>query len=194
MAGIKGQACGPCGHPDRASLELGLANTVPLRVLSKRYGLSVASLFRHRRNHMSPQLTAQLMTRGRLSEIDLDNLRVTESEGILHHLVAIRGRLYRAMDQAEELGDYSASARVSGSLLKNLELTAKLLGDLQTGSASITQNILVMPEYHGLRTAIMQSLKNFPEARASVAAALQQYETPTEPMIEGEAKRVRSRA
>jgi len=138
---------------------------------------------------MAPQLIAQLMTRGKLTEIDLEKLRITESEGLLHHLVAVRGRLYRAMDQAEDLGDYLNTARVSATLLKNLELTAKLLGELHTG-AQVTQNILVLPEYHGLRTAILQALKGHPEARAAVVAALQHFEMPEVPALEGEVCRV----
>lgn len=186
----KGRECGVCAHPDRASIELGLANRIALRILSKRYGLSIDSIHRHRHKHMSLQLTAQLMTRGRLTEIDMEHLHITESEGMLHHLVATRGRLYRAIDATEKGGNYMESARITGILLKNLELTAKLLGDLHAGSTSVTQNILVMPEYHGLRTAIMQALKPFPEARAAVAHALQVYESPTLPVLEGEARHV----
>lgn len=186
----KGRECGVCAHPDRASVELGLANRVSLRALGKRYGLSIDAIHRHRHNHMSPQLTAQLMTRGRLTELDLEHLRSTESEGLLHQLVAMRGRLYKAMDSTHDLGNHMESARIGGILLKNLELTAKLLGDLNAGSSSVTQNILILPEYHGIRTAIMQALKPFPEARAAVAHALQGYESPTLPVLEGEVRRV----
>ncbi|MFL6587205.1 MAG: hypothetical protein ACJ8GV_10030 [Luteimonas sp.] len=152
--------------------------------------MSVDSVHRHGHKHMSVQLKAQLMTRGRLTEIDLDQLRETESEGLLHHLVASRGRLYRAMDEADEQGKNLEVARITGVLLKNLELTAKLLGDLHGGSSQV--NILVLPEYHGLRTAIMQALRPFPAARAAVAHALQSYETPQIPAIDGEVKRVSS--
>lgn len=177
--------CTICEHPDRATLELGIANAVPMKTLARRHGISHDALIRHKRNHMPPQLLAALKTRGRATEIDLDHLRVTESEGLLQHLVALRGRFYRLLDSAEELGDFSAAARTGGQLLKNLELTAKLLGDLQTGSQQVTQNILVLPEYHGLRTAIVQALSSHPEARSKVIAALQHFEAPA---IEGEAR------
>ena len=173
-----GNECGVCKHPDRASIELGLANRVPLRTLRERYGLSIDAIHRHHHRHMTPQLIAQLMTRGRMTEIDLEKLRVAESEGLLHHLVAVRGRLYKAMDESESRGDYPSMARVTGTLLKNLELTAKLLGDLNNGAANVTVNILALPEYHGLRTALMQALKAHPAARAAVVEALQEFEAP----------------
>ena len=77
--GIKGQRCNVCEHPDRASIELGIANKFPVRVLGKRYGISADSVWRHGQKHMSPELRSQLMTRGRMTPQDLENLRVTES-------------------------------------------------------------------------------------------------------------------
>ena len=110
--GIKGQACKVCEHPDRACIELGLANKVPIRVLGKRYGLSSDSVWRHGQRHMTAELHGHLMTRGRMTPQDLENLRVTESEGVLQHLVAVRGRMYGLMDVAEQQGDYRAAATI----------------------------------------------------------------------------------
>lgn len=186
-----GRKCATCEHPDRATIELGVANRVPLRLLSKRHGITMDGISRHKNNHMPPQLIAALMLRGRASATDLEHLKITESEGILQHLVALRGRFYRLLDQAEDLGDFSSAARAGQQLLKNVELTAKLLGELQTGGTSITQNVLVMPEYHGLRVALLSALKPFPEARLAVVRALESFETP---VIEGEAQRVLTRA
>lgn len=181
---IKGPACTVCNHPDRASIELGLANKVPIRVLGKRYGLSSDSVWRHGQRHMSAELHSQLMTRGRMTPADLENLRITESEGVLQHLVAVRGRLYGLMDYAEQERDYRAAAAIGNQIGKNLETTAKLLGDIRTGTVNVTNNLLVMPEFHALRTSIMQALRAHPEARADVAAALRALESPDVPRQE----------
>ena len=182
--GIKGKGCKVCEHPDRASIELGLANKVPIRVLGKRYGLSADSVWRHGQRHMAPELHAQLMTRGRMSPADLENLRVTESEGVLQHLVAVRGRLYGLMDSAEQQDDYRSAAAIGNQIGKNLEVTAKLLGDIRTGTVNVTNNVLLLPEFHALRTTIMQALRAHPEARAEVAAALRALESPDVPRQE----------
>jgi len=181
---IKGRGCKVCEHPDRASIELGLANKVPIRVLGKRYGLSQDSVWRHGQRHMTAELHSQLMTRGRMTQADLENLRITESEGVLQHLVAVRGRLYGLMDAAEQQDDYRAAAAIGNQIGKNLETTAKLLGDIKTGTVNVTNNLLVMPEFHALRTKIMQALRAHPEARADVAAALKQLESPDVPRQE----------
>lgn len=141
---------------------------------------------------MPPQLIAQLVSRGRTSAEDLEQLRVTESEGLLSHLIAQRGRLYALADGAEQIGDTSAAAKVHGQLSRNLELTGKLLGDLRTGSQTVTQNLVVLPEYHHLRVALVQALAKFPEARQAVTAALQRMEasSPPPPAIEHAPARV----
>ncbi len=50
-----------------------------------------------------------------------------------------------------------------------LELLAKLLGELQEGQ---TVNILVLPEWHALRAKILEALGPYPQARIAVAEAL----------------------
>ena len=180
----RGIPCNVCNHPDRASIELGLANKVPIRVLGKRYGVSPDSVWRHGSRHMSAELHGQLMTRGRMTPEDLENLRITESEGVLQHLVAVRGRLYGLMDAATEQDDYRGAAAIGNQIGKNLETTAKLLGDIRTGTVNVTNNVLLMPEFHALRTSIMAALRQYPEARAEVAKALRALESPDVPQQE----------
>lgn len=176
--------CTVCNHPDRASIELGIANHVPLRTLAKRYGVSYHALHRHKKNHMPPQLMAQLLIRPKQTDIDLEQLRLTESEGLLHHLIHQRGQLYALADKAREIGDISAETRVHGQMSRNIELVAKLLGDLKVGSHTVTQNILIAPQYHQMRTALIQALRPFPEAHRAVTAALQRMEADNAPAIE----------
>ena len=184
-----GPRCTVCDHPDRASIELSLANKVPIRVIGKRYGISHDAVYRHGRNHMSPELHTKLISRGRMTPVELENLRVTESEGVLQHLVAVRARMYGLMDIAEQQDDYKAAATIGDKIVKNLETTAKLLGDLKTGTVNVTNNLLVMPEFHALRTSILQALRGHPDARADVIRALQQFQLPDLPEPESDAER-----
>ena len=188
--GIKGQQCTVCRHADRASIELHLSNKVPIRVIGKRYGVHHDAVYRHGKVHMSSELHAQLITRGRMNPTDLENLRITESEGVLQQLVAVRARLYTQMDIAEQLNDYKAAAAIGERIIKSLETVAKLLGDLKTGTVNVTNNMLVMPEFHALRTTILQALRAHPTARADVIAALQVFQSPDLPNAESDAEHV----
>jgi hypothetical protein len=167
--------CNCCRHRELAGINLALARGVSVRALASRYGLSIDSLFRHRKNHLPPQLRASLIA-GPDLDIDLDKLRETESQSLLANLVALRGRLFSALDVGEEHGDANMVSRVAGQLHNNLELTGKLLGDLSSGHGSVT-NILIAPQYVEMRVELVRALAPFPEARTAVAAVLHQIES-----------------
>ena len=168
--------CAVCRSSHRAEVELSLANDVSCRIVGNRYGLHKDACWRHKTLHMSPELRARLKATGANEPVDLDKLRITESEGLLQHLIAVRGRLYRALDDAETVGSPVDVARVAGPLHKNLELTAKLLGDLKVGGTVIQNNLFLNSEYHELRTGLVQCLKGHPQARIEVTRLLQGLE------------------
>jgi hypothetical protein len=142
--------------------------------IARRYGMSKDSVARHSANHLPDQLRAKLIA-GPDLDIDLDRLRETESQSILMHLASLRARLFASLDTAEECGDGAMLAQLSGQIHKNLELVAKLVGDLAVGG-SVTNNILIAPVYVELRHALFAALTAFPDARIAVAAALHSIE------------------
>ena len=173
--GKRGAACSVCSHREHAAIDLAVARGVSVRALAKRYKLGVDSLYRHERNHLPAQLRAKLIA-GPDLDIDLDRLKETESQSLLVHLVALRGRMFASLDVAEEHGDSGMVARVANQLHKNLEITGKLLGDLGIGSTSITNNILIAPQYVSMRVELVRALAPFPQARQAVAEALHTLE------------------
>ncbi len=175
MAKHKRQQCRCCLHRELAGINLALARGVSVRALARRYGLSIDSLFRHRKAHLPPQLRASLIAGPELS-IDLDKLRETESQSLLANLVNLRGRLFSALDVGEEHGDANMVSRVAGQLHQNLELTGKLLGDLASGHTSVT-NVLIQPQYVSMRIELVNALRPFPAAARAVAAVLHQIES-----------------
>jgi hypothetical protein len=143
-------------------------------------------LFRHKANHLPPQLRAKLLAGPDLS-IDLDKLRETESQSLLANLVALRNRLFSSFDLAEEHGDTHMVARIAGQLHHNLEVTGRLLGDLAVGNTSTT-NILIAPQYVELRVELVKALAPFPEARAEVAKVLHGIESEAAESITAESR------
>jgi transposase-like protein len=171
--GKKGKACHCCSHRERSAIDLALARGVSITALSRRYGISTDAIYRHRKAHLPAQLRARLIA-GPDLDIDLDRLRETESQSLLANLVALRHRLFAALDVAEEAGDSAMVARVTHQLHENLQITGRLLGDLGVGS--ITQNILIQPQYVELRFAIVGALRAFPAAAQAVAEVLHRLE------------------
>jgi hypothetical protein len=167
--------CTVCGHRELAGINLGLARGVSVRALASRYQLHSDALYRHRTNHLPPQLRASLIA-GPDLDIDLDKLRETESQSLLVNLVALRGRLFQILDVAEEGGDGNMLSRIAGQLHNNLEITGKLIGSLSSGHTSVT-NVLIQPQYVSMRIELVNALRPFPEAARAVASVLHTIES-----------------
>lgn len=93
---------------------------------------------------------------------------------MLQNLVHERARNQRIADRAEAIDDFGSATRASLAALKSSELIAKLLGDIKTGT--VTQNIMVMPEFHAFRTAVIQALRPYGDAKRAVLKSLQLLE------------------
>jgi hypothetical protein len=165
-----------CGHREHAGIDLALARGVSVTAIARRYKLGTDSLYRHSKAHLPPQLRAQLVAGPSIEGLDLDRLKESESQSLLSNLIAIRRRLFAALDTAEEFMDGGMVTRTTSQLHANLELTAKLLGDLGIGTTNIT-NVLILPQYIEMRCALVNALQPYPEAKLAVAAALRTIES-----------------
>ena len=173
----RGKACTICAHERRHQIEIGLVHQVPHRVLAKRFGVSTDAIYRHGRRHLPPQARAAMLTALKPSEVDLEALQRSESEGILSQLVAQRARLQQHGEIAIELGDVRAAVAVEGAVTANLTLVAKLLGQLVQHHEVRSTSLLISPDYIALRSAIVRALAPYPDASRAVGRALADLET-----------------
>ncbi len=183
----KPNQCGVCNHRELAALDLALARGVSIRALCRRYRVSVDSLYRHKARHLPAQLKAKLLAGPSLAGVDLERLRADESQSLLMNLIALRNRLLSSLDTAEEHGDSGMVARVASQLHRNLEVTGELLGDLNAGSTTIN-NVLVLPAYIEMRVALVQALAPYPQARHAVAQVLSTIEAKAADTIKANAE------
>lgn len=164
-------------HPDRAAIELALANGVSQTALSKRYGIDQSVLSRYRQK-MDPRLMARLRVRPARSDEELAHIRKLESKSLLDHLVLIRGRLYTNADRAVSIGDDAGERAALAEAGRASERIAKLLGEM---GAVIHHDhrhlhLTASPEWHAVRTELTRALRPYPQAHAAVIAALQHAE------------------
>ena len=175
--GKRGPACTVCQSKHRHLVDLGLVHGVSARVLANRFKLHPDAIFRHKCNHLTPQLRAALLSAQRPSDIDLEQLQRTESEGLLGSLVAQRARLQLLSELAFAEGEVAAAVSVERGITASLQLTAQLLGQLvQHHHTTHTHNILVSSDYLRLRAVIVNALRQHPEAARAVGAALAELE------------------
>jgi hypothetical protein len=181
--------CTVCKHRERAQIDLALARHVAVSAIARRFKLSTDSLYRHSNGHLTPALRAKLLA-GPDTEIDLDRLKETESQSLLANLIHLRRRLFAALDVAGEYKDANMLSRVAGQLHRNLELTGKLIGDLNSGNT--TTNVLVMPQYVEMRVELVKALADFPDARERVAGVLHSLESKAADQIEAQPRELAS--
>jgi hypothetical protein len=158
-------------------VELALVHRIPVRVISARFNLPKTSIHRHRRLHMPPQLIAAIAMAVHPTEVDLEQLQKSESEGLLGALVGQRARLQLLSEMAFEAGEISAATSVERAITQSLELTSRLLGMIIQRHDVRSTSILISADYIQLRTAIVRALTPFPEAACAVGEALHRLET-----------------
>jgi hypothetical protein len=167
--------CTICRHRERPAIDLALARGITAKAVAKRYDIGIHALYRHRKDHLTPAVKARLLA-GPDTELDLENLKETEAQSLLAHVVALRHRIFGHLDLAEEVGDAYSAQRAVAQLPTNLELMARLLGELGVGSTHTT-NILIAPQYLEMRVALVEALRPYPEAARAVSQALHRIET-----------------
>lgn len=185
--GSRGTPCTICTHRERAALDLALARGVAATALARRYELSPDALYRHRKAHLTPAVRVRLLAGPRLEGVDLEHLREAEGQSWLASLIAIRQRLFAALDLAEEAGDVNQIVRVTSQLHQNLSVVGQHLGELSVGNH--TTNILIQPQYLNMRVAIVDVLRDFPQAAQAVAAVLVRLEEEAATEITEQAER-----
>jgi hypothetical protein len=158
-------------HEARPQIERDLALGVPLRRLAKKYGISKDALCRHRKR-LPPQLKAAMLAQALRPDVDLDQLRTSESEGLLAGLSAQRARLLLWQDWAASAEQFTIATAISAQIHRNLELVGKYLGEFAQHHVVSNVSVLVSPQYLELRSALLQALQPYPEARRAVATAL----------------------
>ena len=146
--------CTICAHPGRDAIERAMLGLQSYRNIAARFGVSTSALVRHHDDH----LQAAIVKAHRIGEITrADDLVARETQAVLDHAKAAEDDelVLKAIARAE----------------KQLELQAKLLGQIKEGA---TVNITLSVEWLSIRTLIVGALDRFPEARQAVAHALEE--------------------
>lgn len=153
--------CAVCNHPKREAFEkaLALERTTAAEV-ARTVGCNRSAVTRHLKNHLLPELRQSYQAN---AEPDLKNIDV------LAEMKELYGRMKQHLTDAEEGDDWQAVRGFHAEARKDLELLAKLLGELQSGPVV---NITVSPEWLTLRAVVIAALSPYPDAAQAVSRAL----------------------
>ncbi len=151
--------CTVCTHPDREAIDAALVEGGAFPALVAKYRVSKDSLSRHKTNHLPAKLV--------MAQAAED---VAQADGLLEQVRALQGRAYGILDKADGAGDLRTALGAIREARSNLELLAKLLGELDDRP---TVNVLISPEWLELRAVIVGALEPYAEARGAVLRAIE---------------------
>jgi hypothetical protein len=152
------RVCTVCAHADRGSIDAALVTEEPFRHIAARTGTSTAALQRHKAEHLPVRLV-----KAKAAE------EVAHADGLLEQVRGLQARALAILSRAEEAGDLRTALGAIREARGNLELLAKLLGEIDERPAV---NLLLDPGWNAVRSALLSALAPYPDARAAAAAAL----------------------
>lgn len=156
------RTCTVCSHPDRDAIDAALVSNEPYRHIAARTGTSTTALQRHRDGHIPVALAEATQARAILAGDDL-----------LDRLTSYESRIARVLDEVEakkQFGLFFAGMREARACLA---LLAELKGELDRRP---TVNLHLSPEWHQVRADVLDTLRDYPDARLAVAARLSQLD------------------
>jgi hypothetical protein len=144
----------------RDNIEAALIRRVPYRTIEDRFKVTHGPLSRHTNDCLAEDVQQALR-----------EYRAKNGVKVLGKLSAMIDRLDAFLDKAEAADNALEFRAVAAEWRKQLELIAKLQGELaQEGTVTIINN----PEWVQLRTAILVALEPHPEVREDVLKALEE--------------------
>ena len=154
------RSCTVCSHPKREEIDRALVGGESAAEISGRYRtVGERAVRRHRSNH----LLAKLVMAEKVAE-------VVEADNLLDQVGDLQRRALAILDKAEAAGELKTALSAIREARGNLELLAKLLGELDERPVV---NLLVSPEWLELRAGIVGALESYPEALSAVVGALE---------------------
>ncbi len=152
--------CTVCDHSDRDEIDAALVERQPFRNLAGRFRLSSTALHRHAQRHVPATLAQARQAQ-----------EVARGDDLLAHVEGLRDRAIGVLARAEAAEDLRAAVSAIKEARGCVELLAKMMGELREGH---NVNIIMTPEWGRARGVILGALAYHPDARVSVALALEE--------------------
>jgi hypothetical protein len=153
------RTCTICAHRERSSIDETLVRREPYRDISRRFSVSRPALGRHLNEHLVPLISRVRDEEGQAIALD-----------VVQQLRLINATSLSVLEEARDGGDPATALRAIDRIQRQIELQAKLLGNIDERPAV---NLYISTEWLELRALIVSALKPHPDARSSVLRALE---------------------
>jgi hypothetical protein len=146
--------------------------------IAEQFGISRDSIWRHMRDHVSPEDKAAY-----LADIPLQEMlarAADEGVSLLDFFKIVRATLMKQFQLAASVNDQRAVAALAGRLNETLDLIGKLTGEmLRLSPGTVVNNTAVFvnsPIFTDLQSMLVRKLEGHPEALARVVEGLLELE------------------
>jgi hypothetical protein len=153
------RSCTICEHPEREAIDRALVGDSSNLSVSSLFGVSESAVRRHKANH----LPAKLVMAQAAEE-------VAEADELLAQVRDLQARTLAILEAAEETRQHRTALAAIREARSNLELLAKLLGELDERPVV---NLSLSPEWLELRAVIVAALQPHSDALSDVLRALE---------------------
>src|SRR4051794_12665404 len=157
------RVCTICTHERRSEIDRALVAGKPYRSIARQFAASPDAVFRHRSDHLPAAMV-------KAAEAEV----VAHAIDVVQQLKAINGACLAVLKDARQAGNGELVLKSVDRVQRQIELQAKLLGDLDD-RPQVT--LVTAPEWLATRSALLDALRAYPEARTAVAASLLALET-----------------
>jgi hypothetical protein len=154
------RTCTICEHPERESIDRALVGETSNLSVSSLFAVSEQALRRHKANHLPAKLVMATAAQ-----------EVAQADDLLDQVKDLQVRAYGILDKAEGAGDLRTALGAIREARGNLELLAKLLGELDERPVV---NLNLSPEWISLRAVLITALEPYTEARGAVLRAIEE--------------------
>ena len=154
------RVCTICTHDRREGIDRTLVGGTALSEVAALFRVSDDALSRHKTNHLPPALAKAH-----------DAGEIVRADELLSRVESLQARTLAVLQAAEETGELRTALAAIREARSNLELLAKLVGELDERPQV---NVVLID--HRVRDAIVRALAPYGEARLAVANALEPFE------------------
>ena len=152
------RSCTVCEHPKRGDVDGALVGGASNRSVASLYDVSEAAVRRHKANHLPAKLA-------KAHEAE----EASRADDLLRQVRALQSKTLSILLRAEGAGDLRIALSAVREARGNVELLAKLSGELDE---SPVLNLYVSPEWLELRAVIVGALEPYTEAQGAVLRAI----------------------
>ena len=147
------RTCTVCTHARRGEIDRALVGGRPVRETSALFRVSEDAVGRHKAEHIPPTVAKAQ-----------EAADVAQADDLLAQVRALRSKAMALLLKAEAQGDLRTALAGIREARACLELLLEVEGELDRRP---TVNLLVMPEWLAGRSALLEALGPFPEARSA---------------------------